>query len=980
MGRFSTGLRAGAGLLALVIGSAAAAQSTQPPPDIAQEPATASEPTEGGEIVVTGSRIRRDPLAQDAPIVFVDNEDIAKTGLNSVNDVLQRLPSSGGGLNGKFNNSGNLGNPPDGGGVGAGAAEIDLRYLGSRRVLVLVDGIRYVNGASASGVPGSTDLNSIPESMIERIEVLQDGASAIYGSDAIAGVVNIITKKRQAGFHGLAQIGSYQEGDGFSQNYQLSWGNGDAGPFQVVVGGNYVKQSPVSAGDRAISRFPAPYADSCAAGGCSGFPIMGRFIVLRDPSLPADPDDPGPPPVPGTNNFLDLTLNGPVFGGPPVYDPLDPTGAGTDFHTFGTADRFNFAPYNYFQIPLERYGAFANVRYELADDLNFSAKALWNKRKSKNQAAPLPFGVGPAAGITPVLDAIEIDVSNPYNPFGVTLDADNMALVYRRFVEGGPRRFEQTVNTVYGVATLDGRFNIGSNDWYWDVNAAYGRNKAKQTMFGNINSNHLRQALGPVDDCVGQPGEFGGTCVPFNIFGGAGTITQEMIDFVTFVQHDSAKQSTWDATANLAGNILQLPGGPLGLAVGLEYRKLKGRFDPDPIVAAGFSSDIPAQPTKGQYNVKEAYAELNAPLLADVPFADLLELNGAVRFSDYSTSGSTTTFKGGLNWKPYEDLRLRASWAEGFRAPSIGELFGTASRFDQSLSDPCSDDSTAPQNFNNNPTVQANCIAAGVPAGGYTQPNPQISVIVGGNEDLDAETSKSLVLGGVWSPSFLPGFSTELNWYRIKVKGAITTVDAEVTLNNCMVENDSAACALVTRSAGGILTQVSGLLQNIASIKTKGIDFNVAYRGIDLGGGKLGLTWNNTFLRNYDVIVPITGGTQVISREGTEVGSPSQGFPKWKSIGILDWDGSVFGATVTGRYVSKLREGDGNVMNAKFYTDLQVRWLPRAFNDQFGFALGVNNLFKTKAPGCFTCDLNNFDPTVYDVPGRYLYARATVKM
>jgi iron complex outermembrane receptor protein len=981
MGRFSTGLRAGAGLLALVIGSAAAAQSTQPPPDVAQEPAsTAAEPTEGGEIVVTGSRIRRDPLAQDAPIVFVDNEDIAKTGLNSVNDVLQRLPSSGGGLNGKFNNSGNLGNPPDGGGVGAGAAEIDLRYLGSRRVLVLVDGIRYVNGASASGVPGSTDLNSIPESMIERIEVLQDGASAIYGSDAIAGVVNIITKKRQAGFDAIAQLGGYEEGDGFTQNYQLSWGNGGDSPLQVVFGGNYVKQNSVSAGDRAISRFPAPYADSCDAGGCSGFPVMGRFIVLRDPSLPADPDNPGPPPVPGTNNFLDLTLNGPVFGGPPVYNPADPTGPGTDFHAFGTADRFNFAPFNYFQIPLERYGVFGNVRYELADDLNFSVKGLWNKRKSKNQAAPLPFGVGPAAGITPVLDATTIDVTNPFNPFGVTLDASNMALVYRRFIEGGPRRFNQTVNTVYGVATLDGRFDIGTNDWYWDINAAYGRNKAKQTMFGNINSNHLRQALGPVADCVGQAGDFGGTCVPFNIFGGAGTITPEMIDFVTFVQHDSAKQSTFDATGNLSGSILQLPGGPLGLAVGVEYRKLKGQFDPDPIVAAGFSSDIPAQPTKGDYSVKEAYAELNAPLLSDVQFADLLELNGAVRFSDYSTSGSTTTFKAGLNWKPYEDLRLRVSWAEGFRAPSIGELFGTASRFDQTLSDPCSSDSTAEQNFNNNPTVQANCIAAGVPAAGYTQPNPQISVIVGGNEDLDAETSKSWVLGGVWSPSFVPGFSIETNWYNIKVKGAIQTVDAEVTLNNCMVDNDPAACALVTRAAGGILTQVSGLLQNIAAIETKGIDLNVAYRGIDVAGGNLGLTWNNTFLRDYDVIVPITGGTQVISREGTEVGSPSQGFPKWKSIGVIDWDGSVFGATITGRYVSKLKEGDGNVMSSKFYTDLQLRWLPQAFKDQFGFALGVNNLFKTKAPGCFTCDLNNFDPTVYDVPGRYLYARATVKM
>src|SRR5688572_25351032 len=276
MDRVAMGLRSGAGLLALVIGSAAAAQSTLPPADAPEAPATVSEPTPAGEIVVTGSRIRRDPLSQDAPIVFVDSEDIAKTGLNSVNDVLQRLPSSGGGLNGKFNNSGNLGNPPDGGGVGAGAAEIDLRYLGSRRVLVLVDGIRYVNGASASGVPGSTDLNSIPDSAIERIEVLQDGASAIYGSDAIAGVVNIITKKRQKGFDATAQLGGYQEGDGFTQNYSASWGNGDEGPFEVVVGGNYVKQGSVKSGDRAISAFPAPYSTTCADGGCSGFPVMGR--------------------------------------------------------------------------------------------------------------------------------------------------------------------------------------------------------------------------------------------------------------------------------------------------------------------------------------------------------------------------------------------------------------------------------------------------------------------------------------------------------------------------------------------------------------------------------------------------------------------------------------------------------------------------------------------------------------------------------
>ena len=948
MRRTSIGLRSSAAMLALVIGTAAAAQTTLPPEDAAQAPATAGEPSAGGEIVVTGSRIRRDPLSQDAPIVFVDQADIAKTGLNSVNDVLQRLPSSGGGLNGKFNNSGNLGNPPDGGGVGAGSAEIDLRYLGSRRVLVLVDGIRFVNGASASGVPGSTDLNSIPESAIERIEVLQDGASAIYGSDAIAGVVNIITKKKQKGLVGSAQLGGYQEGDGFSQNYQLSWGNGGDGPLEVVVGGNYVKQESVSAGDRAISRFPAPYSTTCADGGCSGFLPNGRYAIFGQ----------------------DLTLIAPVIPGPSTP---------ADFRPFvSPADRFNFGPFNYMQIPLERLGAFANVKYEVADNINFSVKGIWNRRKSKNQAAPLPFGIGPAAGITPVLDGTTVDATNPFNPFGVTLDSSNMDFIFRRFVEGGPRRFHQTVKTLYGVATLDGNFDMGGSDWYWDINAAYGRNKAAQTMFGNIHSGNLRTALGPLATCNATPG-----CVPFNLFGGAGSLTPAMLDYVTFIQKDSSRNSTFDTTANLAGNLFELPGGPLGLAVGLEYRKLKGQFDPDPVVAAGFSSDIPAQPTKGQYHVKEAYAELNAPLLSNVPFADLLELSGAVRHSSYSRGiGSTTTFKAGANWKPVEDLRLRASWAEGFRAPQIGELDGSQSRFDQQLDDPCSSHAgnTAPLNFQNDVGVRNNCIAAGVPAGGtYQQANPQISVLVGGNPNLRPETSKSLVLGGVYSPRFIPRFSVELNWYKIKIDNAIQTVDAEVTLTNCVVNNDPSACALVTR-VGGALTQVGGVLQNIAGIKTKGIDFNVAYRGLDTGFGKLGFTWNNTLLRNYDVIVPTSTGTQVISREGTEQGSPSQGFPKWKSVGILDLDGKAFGASLTGRYVSKLREQGGNVMNAKFYTDLQLRWHAPSFTDNFGFALGVTNLFKTKAPGCVTCDINNFDPTVYDLPGRYLYARATVKM
>ena len=953
MSKFHALRSASGASIALVLAmaaSSASAQSTLPPADIAQTPATAGDAAAPGEdIVVTGSRIRRDPLSQDAPIVFVDADDIAKTGLSSINDVLQRLPSSGGGLNSKFNNSGNLGNPPDGGGVGAGAAEIDLRYLGSRRVLVLVDGLRYVNGASASGVPGSTDLNSIPESAIERVEVLQDGASAIYGSDAIAGVVNIITKRKQRGFHASAQLGGYGEGDGFTQNYQGSWGNGGDGPLEVVVGASYVKQNPVSTNDRAISRFPEPYADACVAT-CSSFTPSGRFNGSIFPGR-------------------DATLIGPVLGR---------ASTPADFRGFSSpADRFNFGPFNFLQVPLERLGVFGNMRYEIADDLNFSAKAIFNRRDSKNQAAPLPFGIGPTSGLTPVLSGIVISRTNPFNPFGVDLGGSNrnVGFILRRFVEGGPRRFNQRVDTTYGVATLDGKVGMGGRDWFWDVNASYGRNKAEQEMFGNINSNLLRQALGPISGCTAP-------CVPFNLFGGAGSITPEMINFVSFEQNDSSKQSQFDLTANLSGSLFELPGGPLGLAVGAEYRKLKGRFDPDPIVAAGFSSDIPAQPTKGQYDVKEVYAELNAPLLSNVPFADLLELNGAVRHSRYSRGiGSTTTFKAGANWKPIEDLRLRASWAEGFRAPQIGELDGSQSRFDEVLNDPCSSHAgnNAPRRFTNDAEVRAACIAAGVPASGYQQANAQISVSTGGNANLKPETSKSLVLGGVYSPSWLSRFSIEANWYKIKVENAIQGIPRATTVLNCLLTNDPATCGLVTR-VNGELIEVEGLLQNIAAIKTKGIDVNLAYSGLETGFGKFGFTWNNTFLRNYDVFIPGPTGILRLSREGTQVGSPAQAFPKFKSVGIIDWDMASFGLTATGRAVSKLREVGGNRIISVFYIDLQARWQPPVLNNRLGLAVGMNNLTKERTPGCVTCESNNFSQSVHDIPGRYLYARASIKM
>ncbi|HWT12795.1 MAG TPA: TonB-dependent receptor, partial [Allosphingosinicella sp.] len=905
MTSLSRNIRIGAATFAIAVASLAmpAAALAQPSSDQPDEPIVGDAGPAATEddqaILVTGSRIRRDPLDQDQPVVFVDRQDIDRTGLVSTAEVLQRLPSSGGALNSRFNNSGNFGNPPDGGGVGAGAAEVDLRYLGSRRTLVLLDGLRYVNAASASGVPGSVDLNTIPENMIERIEVLQAGAGAIYGSDAIAGVVNIIPLTSQDGIRAAVQAGGFLEGDGFTQSYQLSWGSGDSSDStRIVVGGHYVRQDEVSAGSRELSQFPTPGLGACDNTCSSGTP-NGRFILLDQ----------------------DLTLIAPVIGR---------AATPADFRNFaGAPDRFNFAPYNLQQIPLERYGAFVTLVQELGETANLTVRGIYNRRNSRNQAAPLPLFVGPDAGNGNLLDTISIDVTNPFNPFGVTLRGDdpltddgndettedneqNLTFIGRRVVEGGPRRYDQEVDTYYASATLDGSFEMLGHDWYWDVNGVWGRNRAEQTVQGNINAANLARALGPVANCTGP-------CVPFNIFGGAGSITEAMLAYVSFEQRDSSRQRLWDVSANITGGLFELPGGTAAIALGVEHRDQKGRFDPDPIVAAGLGSDIPALPTSGGFNVDEAFAELRLPLLAETPFFHRLEVTGAARYSDYSSSGSTTTFSAGVNWEPIEDLLFRGSWAEGFRAPSIGELFGTPSRFDQEVRDPCSADTTTGRNFSNDATVRANCIAEGVPAdGSYEQLNSQISVLTGGNEDLSAETSESWVFGAVWRPSFAPRLSLEANYFDIRVDGAIQAIDAAVLLGRCANTLDALSCDAITRTNSGQISQIRGFLQNIASIETDGFDVTLNYRSPATGLGTFGLFWTNTFLRNYTVSVPATDGITVIEREGTEQGSPDQAFPRYKSTAILDWTLGAFGASLTGRYIGGVDEDDGNRMGTTF--------------------------------------------------------------
>lgn len=602
-----------------------------------------------------------------------------------------------------------------------------------------------------------------------------------------------------------------------------------------------------------------------------------------------------------------------------------------------------------------------------------------------NQAAYVPVSIGPDAGNGngSLLDRISIDVTNPYNPFGYTLTAGgdgvapNYNAISRRFVEAGPRRFSQEVNTMYANLTLGGEFKLGQGTWYWDINGVYSVNSAKQVMTGNINAARLAQALGPVSECTGE-------CVPFNIFGGLGTITPEMLAYVSFVQRDRSSQELGDISANLSGSLFDLPGGPLGVAIGYEYRHQFGSFDPDPVVAAGLSSDIPALPSRGSFNVHEVYGELNAPLLRDTPFFNLLEASFAARYSDYSTSGSKATMKAGLSWKPVEDLRLRGTWAQGFRAPSIGELYGALSRFDGAASgivDPCSD-----LNSVTNQTTRTVCLAQGVPANGsYIASGTGFGLLTGGNRDLKPETSVSWVLGGVYSAGWArdsglaQALSLEVDYYTIKVDDAIGVPDPNVLVDSCYNRGDALACSAFSRTASGAIAQVRGTLQNLSTIRSEGIDVTFNYRSPPVWGGSFGLSVSNNFLLNYSIEVPTTTGTLTTHYEGTETGSP-QAYPRYKGTAVLDFSSNSFNASLTGRYISKVTEPAANaysVMDSILYLDAQIGFTPSFLNDAFTVTLGVNNLLGTRAPDCLSC--GSFDPTTYDMPDQFGYARVAVK-
>ncbi|WP_108946146.1 TonB-dependent receptor [Shewanella halifaxensis] len=591
---------------------------------------TAEESVE--RIQVTGSRIKRADMETSSPVSVIDASAIMASGATSIDDVLQKMTASGGAMTNAAINNGSGGN-----------ARVNLRGLGANRTLVLVNGRRMI--ASGTGAASSVDLNTIPVSMIQRVEVLKDGASAVYGTDAIAGVVNVILKRDFEGFEMNVQTGMSGHGDADETSIDFTLGNTfDKG--NVVLNAQYTKRGEASQADRDFS--DCPIAEKGEPGSIELFCAGSAY-----------------------------SEGGHIWG----ENGADLSGRGGEYHEFTDADRYNYAKDSFLSTPMERINLSMAGTYELSDSILFFSEAMYSKRWSDQQMAPQPIWNSAPW------------IYQPKSAGGWMTDdllpwvEDGEEVSYgRRMVESGSRDFSQVVDTVRVVVGLEGEFE---NEWTWDVSYNKGKNDSVDTL-ANLHN------IGSINDAV--------LAEEFDPFLQSSWEGDSIAPFI-YTELNAGGSELDIAAATLSGDIVDLPAGTMGFAAGLEYRKESAYYTPDSLTAQGLANDPRVEPTAGSFDVSEAYAELAIPLLSDLPLAQQVDLSAAIRYFDYSTFGSDNTWKLGLTWRMTDDLMVRGGMSTAFRAPTVSELYGGKSpSFDQ-IKHPATEQTQAEVTVGGNPNL-----------------------------------------------------------------------------------------------------------------------------------------------------------------------------------------------------------------------------------------------------------------------------------
>ncbi|MGE0580528.1 MAG: TonB-dependent receptor plug domain-containing protein [Steroidobacteraceae bacterium] len=939
--------------LALMAGATAAVAASLPGVAHAQEQAAAGEGDEVDTVVVTGSRIRRVDAETASPVLSISADEIAKTGLTTMGDVLQRLPTVAGAAT----------NPTVNNGGGTGESNVELRGLGAQRTLVLVDGRRV--GVYGNTQTSAVDINMLPMNMIERVEVLKEGAGAVYGSDAIAGVVNFITRRSFDGAEIGVQYGQTGESDGERQSASATLGVQNE-RLGIVFGANYNKQESVSAADRAFAKDALYlYGGVVTAGGSSRTP----------------------------NGRINLTAAQQAQFGCGSLTRLPGASGATqaDYRCFTNADLYNYQPFNLLMTPQERGSLFTNVNYQLGDDVELYGQVVYNQTRSGFALASLPFDA--------VADDTIVSANSFYNPFGNDfggIDGINPN-VRVRLESLGNRRSEVTTDQTFANGGFRGSFG---GSWEWDVGAGFGRMGQATNISGYLLKDKMAQALGPsFSDAsgvhCGTPGAPIAGCTPINIFNVTDPAQIAALKAISTNYRTDYTFRSSQFTAGLNGDLFDLPAGAVKAAFGAEYRTQEGQFETDSLtrgVAPLFLSCLLAQETctgnsSAKYNVRELYGEVFVPLLADLPAVHALNLTAGVRYSDYSkdTIGDDTTFEAKLEYRPVRDLLLRASYAEVFRAPTINDLALAPTQSAATFNDPCANLTSA--QLAANPNLALACVGV-APDSGFTQPQSQITSLLIGTSSLKPETGDVLTAGFVYDSSFVRGLSFNVDYWQYKIDDVITALDVNFAADQCVQTGSPEFCGLMHRyetgpNAGEFLVfELPNV--NLGSLETDGIDVGIRYQLRDTPLGSWNLQLEATHINSFSAIA--TPGAAAVEVAGTF--DPQYGnYAKWRGVFGIGWSMAGFDGLLTTRYFDSLviRDADGAIPNQRLdvpsvtYLDLTLGYTLDKTNTRI--QLGVQNLTDEQPPLMYQNNVANAntDVSTYDLLGRQWYLGVTQK-
>ncbi|MGI2260011.1 TonB-dependent receptor plug domain-containing protein [Shewanella sp. GXUN23E] len=904
-------------------------------------------------IEVTGSRINREGAIAPTPVTVITGDDLLKTGAVNIAEALNELP--------QLANTYTLGN--SGTSIGtAGLNTLDLRGMGSNRTLVLVDGKRHV-----AAVPGSAamDINTIPTEWVESVEIITGGASAIYGADAVTGVVNFKLKKRIEGFNASAS-GGWAEDSGYNnQRFSLSYGSDfDNGRGNAAISAEYAQQSRLDMLERDQTskswvHYKNPNGDSIyetlegghyriSNGGTTN--IGGTWYTFND------------------DGSVREVNRGDIYDGS---------------YCAGDCDYINLRQWEELQPEFDRATVNVKVNYDVTDSLNAYLEAKYSETNATTSGQPAFFFFNPTT-------TISRDNAYISDELGAIMDAAGRdSISINRFMSDmGPRTEEDKRTTQRYVLGLEGDIADG---WSMDTYVVWGQTKHDRTNLNNLIYKNFEDSIDAIRDadgnivCRDEEARANG-CVPTNLFGN-GSVSEAAKNYISTTTKGTSTIEQFVAGGSVSNSALfELPAGYVGFASGVEYRREESNSNEDPFAAAGNTFFNALQSEGGKFNVKEVFAEVSVPVLADLPLIQQLDIDGAVRYADYSSVGEATSWKLGLNWTVYDDLRVRSTVATAIRAPNIGELYSAQSQNFFRVNDSCKASELADLTPEQRAIRAANCAALGIPAG-FDDPydDKTLEGLSGGNPELKSEESKSVTAGFVYEPGFIDNFSLMVDYWDIEITDAISSISAQDIIDRCVDSPtgiNNQYCALITRDKDNHqITNILQIVQNIAMSKTSGVDMQIGY-DFPLAGGDVKTNLLATYLIESKRFAFQDEPDSYYEYAGVI------GDPKWEGQLRINYSIDAWQFNWKTSYIDRVARYTDQ-FNASYpipYSDI-MEYGTYSVTDLFGtytfenglaIGLGVDNVFDRGLPGIMTG--NGSGQGAYDNIGRFWYLTLDFKM